>query len=95
MEKKKVPIEVIIGKHDAPELHIVGMADEKIVDQSLKFFGLRYTEPQKTTIARATCIDCKDRYRCTDYPDKCAECLNNHVGSFFVAKGTKEETKNE
>ena len=87
LERKKVRIEIKIGDPENPELHITGLADEEIVDQTFKFFGLRYTPPEKAVAVPAPVkVYCTHRSYCIDYPKKCGECANNEVKSYFKPK---------
>jgi len=85
---KKVRIEIKLGDPDNPELHIIGQADEEIVDQTLKFFGLRYKPPEPVKLSPTSTVSCISRMDCIDYPNKCQDCESNKAKSLFVPKST-------
>jgi len=90
LERKKVRIEVKIGDPENPELHITGLVDEEVVDQTFKFFGLRYSPPTETIPAPPK-VGCAHKTYCIDYPDKCKKCANNYVKSYFKPKEEASE----
>lgn len=83
---KKVRIEIILGDPAHPELHVIGQVDEEIVDQTLKFFGLRYTPPATVAPYKPIRVNCANEHTCLDWPGKCESCAQNKMEHLFEEK---------
>jgi len=81
---EKVRVEYIIGDPEDPEFHLVGKADRRIIDESLKWLGLRF-EPRVEAVP-APRVSCDKSTYCTDYPKKCSECARNEAKSYFEGR---------
>jgi len=90
---RRVRIEVIVGSPDEPVFHFTGGIDERIVDQTLKAFGLRYIPPEPFKLAKVVRVKCSNSgfpnlqgEGCLDYPEKCEGCKKNEMKHMFEAK---------
>jgi len=81
--KVRTRIEIRIGDPDVPDLHVIGQVDEEIVDQTLKFFGLRYSPPAEVTVCKPIRVSCDNERRCLDWPDKCGSCAEDKMEHLF------------
>jgi len=95
MSNAKTRIELTLGDPNGPELHLMGQIDEKLVDETLKHWGLRYREPPQAvaTLPMPKMPRCDHICECTDHPDKCGECANNRRKSYFTARPSDGESK--
>ena len=90
MENKvRTRIEIKIGDPNVPDLHVIGQVDEEIVDQTLKFFGLRYSPPT-TVLCTPIRVSCNNERGCLDWPDKCGSCAENKMEHLFKERESHE-----
>jgi len=90
LEKKRTRIEIKLGNEDVPDLHVIGQVDEEIVDQTLKFFGLRYSPPTPALPCKPLRVNCGKTSECLDWPDKCGSCAENKMGHLFKEREEHE-----
>jgi len=76
-------IEIILGDPENPLIHFTGQVDEEIVDQTLKFFGLRYRPLEPPIPCKPLRVNCPLKSECLDYPDKCGSCAQNKMEHLF------------
>jgi len=93
--KVRTRIEIKIGNEDVPDLHVIGQVDEEIVDQTLRFFGLRYSPPTPPVVCKPLRVNCTEMSECLDYPEKCGSCTENKMEHLFKAKEGQEQPESE